>query len=157
LAKETFIEDKKGNKIKNLVEICGLFKIGQHPTDDRALASYLSNKEGNIQVWYERLGHISIQKMKELKKIDDKIDFIKSDLNLVPVCNKKRRKKFPSKTKKANELLKIFRDLYFFFLVVLNTLSLLLMACLILPILLFYKLSLRHQINLRFIKLWWKT
>ena len=59
----------------------GLFKIGQHPSNGRALASYLSNKEAKIQVWYERLGHIGIQKMKELKKMDDKIHFIKNELN----------------------------------------------------------------------------
>jgi hypothetical protein len=80
------LKTKKGKRITNLIINNGLFKIGQHSADDRVLASYLSNKVTNIQVWHERLGHIGIQKMKVLKKMDDKIDFIKSDLNHLPVC-----------------------------------------------------------------------
>jgi hypothetical protein len=68
-----FIEDKEGNKITNLIEINGLFKIGQHQVDDKALASYLSNKEANIQIWHQRLGHIGVQNMKKFKKMDDKL------------------------------------------------------------------------------------
>jgi hypothetical protein len=64
VAKEIFIKNKERNKTTNLVVVIGLFKIGQHLGDDRALASYLLNKEANIQVWYERLGHIDIQKGK---------------------------------------------------------------------------------------------
>ena len=76
-----YIEDNKRNKITNFIEVNGLFKIGQHSANDRVLTTYLSNMEANIQVWHERLGHLGIQKMKEPKKMDDKIDFIKIDLN----------------------------------------------------------------------------
>ena len=81
LAKEIFIEDKEGNKITNLVEINALFKIGKHLANDMALVSHLTNKKTNIQVWHERLCHIGTQKMKELKKMDGKIVYIKSELN----------------------------------------------------------------------------
>jgi hypothetical protein len=49
--------------------------------------------------------------MKELKKMDDKIDFIKNELNHLLVYEnylygKQSKKKFPPKAKKANDLLK---------------------------------------------------
>jgi hypothetical protein len=50
--------------------------------------------------------------MKKLKKMDDKNNFIKSDLNYLLVCEnclygKQSKKKFPSKAKRTNELSKI--------------------------------------------------